>query len=113
MCEVPGELSQAALVHRADLLHQDPGCLPAYVSLRAERCRSSAPRSWGHDHNGSGQELVSLDDNSVTVAVLFLPNAQLGVLQLLARGYYFCGRVHYTLSIFHDHPKTDDTTTEL
>ena len=44
------------------------------ASGRNEAARALARRR-GHDHDGPGQELVSLDDNSITVAGLFAPNA--------------------------------------
>src|ERR1700736_2457165 len=69
------EFAQSAGIYGSDLLNQHSGGLTGDFSFGAERCGSSASGGWGNNDHGSGQELVGLDDHTVTVSVLLVTYA--------------------------------------
>ena len=64
------KVAQAACVDCANLLHEDAGDLAQQVDLRPERRGSCAARCRGYEHYRAGQQLVGLDDYTVSAAML-------------------------------------------
>lgn len=73
-CERTHRLSQPLHVNRTNLLNEHTRRFARDVDLGSERCGLCAPRRWSNDHYCARQQLIGLQDNSVSHAVLFVPD---------------------------------------
>jgi hypothetical protein len=69
---VAGQFSEASRVHGPYLLHKYPSGLSSDVGFRAERRWTGACRCGSHKDDRPREELVGLDYDAVTVAVLLM-----------------------------------------
>jgi hypothetical protein len=69
------EFAESACVDCPDLFDENPGCFAEQVYLRAERGRAGTRRGGRDEDHRPWQELVGLDDNSVTATALLMTTA--------------------------------------
>jgi len=72
---VADELAQSACVDCPDLFDEHPGCLAEQIYLRAERGSTRTRGCGRNEDHRPWQELVSLNDNSITATVLLMTSA--------------------------------------
>jgi hypothetical protein len=72
---VADEFAKSACVDCPDLFDKHSGCLAEQIYLRAERGSRSTRGGRRHEHHRPWQELVGLNDNSATAAMLLMTSA--------------------------------------
>jgi|SRR5215471_17410010 len=76
--EVTNKFGESACVDRPDLFDEHSGCRAEQIDFRAERCGPRARGCGCDEHHRPRQQLVSLDDHSVTTAVLLMTSTAHG-----------------------------------
>ena len=69
--EVAYQFAETSGVDRTDLFDQDARVLPGDLCFGAKRRSSSASRGRGNNHHRSREELVGLNNDAITIPVLF------------------------------------------
>ena len=66
------QITEPPSVNGADLFDQDAGGLTMHLNLGTERCRSGAARGGRYQDHRARQELIGLNDDAVTAALLLV-----------------------------------------